>query len=56
MTAACIDLAGLGSIQAFPSILFTKDGKHGGQGGVYTSRLGLSVFSVFRHGRSGYAR
>jgi hypothetical protein len=38
MLVACIELEGLGSIQAFPLILFTKDGKHDGLGGVYASR------------------
>ena len=34
MTVTWIELAGLGSLQAFPLILFTKDGEHDGPSGA----------------------
>jgi hypothetical protein len=37
MTVASIQMAGLGSIQAFPLILFTENGQQEGPGGVYAS-------------------
>jgi hypothetical protein len=37
MTVISTALEGLSLFQAFPAILFTKDGKHNGLGGVYAA-------------------